>query len=155
MIGNDDAKMSAFKSRIGRTLSAYTKSISGTAVSEPEREFLSKQIPNEKLDDKTFVEKLNDFRRELESVKSRKLETYRRAGYNVDRLISKNTGIQSSRDSSEATSGRSPQADSTAAPANDMVKMQAPNNADGSPGSIGFIPKEKLGQALKRGFKVL
>lgn len=91
--GNDDAKTTAFKAKIGRQLANYVRSMSGLAVTDQERQFLSTLVPSERDQDESFFTKLNDMRDESMRIRSRKLENFRRQGKNPDQFIEKNKGI--------------------------------------------------------------
>lgn len=93
--GFDDAKMTAFKQKLGRNLANYIRSMSGLAVTDQERAYLTTLVPNDKLDDAAFLESIKTFRNELERTKSRKLENFRRQGKEgVSAFTDKNVGYK-------------------------------------------------------------
>jgi hypothetical protein len=85
-LGNDNAKVTAFKAETGRMLANYMRSISGSAIAEQEAQRLSKLVPSPELSDASFVEVLKTFKEELERSKRITLESFEQQGKNVDKF---------------------------------------------------------------------
>jgi hypothetical protein len=62
--GGKDGDKQAYRAKAGRILADYIKSISGAAVTDKERKFLSSQIPNVKMTPEVFKALLADMKNE-------------------------------------------------------------------------------------------
>lgn len=82
-VGLDDAKKSAFKSSLVDQLAGYIKSISGVAVSDNERKFLSQAIPSVNDNDEQFMEKARAFKTRVQNLKKVELDVLKRGGKDI------------------------------------------------------------------------
>lgn len=81
MVGKQDVKVSDLKMTIGETLAQKVKALSGTAVSDKEREFIeSISLPSINDDDKQFNAKLKRAIETLEKAKKNRIEAYKKQG---------------------------------------------------------------------------
>lgn len=83
VFGIDDAQTSGFRSAVGEQLASYIKSISGSAVSEPEAQRLIQNLPTMYDNDEVFTVKANRILKDLENDKSIYLTSLKGQGKNV------------------------------------------------------------------------
>lgn len=81
--GMDDPKRAAINTQLGLNLADYIKSISGTAVNENERAFLTSITPNADTDEDTLYENLNAFQDYVQHKMDTTLNADQTGGYNV------------------------------------------------------------------------
>lgn len=89
MFGMDDAQKSAFKADIQSNVAAYIKSISGSAVSDPERAFLLQNMPTMTDNDATFSAKLTKVKERMERNRSLFLQNVKKSGKNTTEFDNK------------------------------------------------------------------
>jgi len=86
-IGEADGNKTALAAQLRVILSQYGKSISGTAIAEPEMKRLELQLPQETDSDEQFAAKLANFKDEVENSRVRVLDDISKSGRDVEKFV--------------------------------------------------------------------